>query len=102
MEVAILAALVGVALGHFFKARILFPAFIITGAIISFGAGLANRDRASSIVLALLIAAIALQLGYIVGVACLVCLSRFWMKSSNTRRQADEFLTSLKRRMLSS
>ena len=61
-------SLVGIALGLRFKVLVLVPA-IALAAIFALIVGLARGDGFGSIVLAMAIVGIALQLGYLVGIA---------------------------------
>jgi hypothetical protein len=85
MYVVISAALIGVVLGHFFKTLILLPAFIVTGGLV-LGAGMAHSEPASFVVLALVVAAIALQLGYLVGAASLLFADQWSLPLQSTRQ----------------
>jgi hypothetical protein len=68
MQLAILAGLGGAAFGFglwHFKLLVIFPAFAVTGAFI-LGVGIANSKSVVCIVLALLVAAVGLQVGYLI------------------------------------
>jgi hypothetical protein len=90
MQVAISAALIGIALSCFFKVQSLFPAFAVNAALL-LGAGIANGQSVSSILLMLVVAAVGLQLGYVVGMAIQnvwrAAVSHFDKRLSDIRRQ---------------
>ncbi len=69
MQLVILAGLGGVAFGFglwHFKSLVIFPAFAVTGAFI-LGVGIANSKSVACIALALLVVAVGLQVGYLLG-----------------------------------
>jgi len=67
LALAIIGALVGIVLGLRFKVLVLVPA-IALATILALIIGLARGDGFRSIVLAMVIVGIALQLGYFVGI----------------------------------
>jgi hypothetical protein len=75
MQLAILVALVGVAAGIIlgnFKILILLPAFAVAGAFFLIS-GMARSASVSCIALALPIAMVGLQLGYLAGIVIFAC-----------------------------
>ena len=67
LALAIISALVGIALGLRFKVLVLVPA-IALATILVLIIGLTRGDSFGSIVLAMVIIGIALQLGYLIGI----------------------------------
>ncbi len=67
LALAIISALVGIALGLRFKVLVLVPA-IALATILVLIIGLTRGDSFGSIVLAIVIIGIALQLGYLIGI----------------------------------
>jgi hypothetical protein len=77
-ELAIVSVLVGGALGLRYKVLILVPAFALA-TIIALIFGFARSDGFGSIILAMVVLWIAVQVGYLVGIAIRAAVQR-WKK----------------------
>jgi hypothetical protein len=71
MAITALSLIIGAGLGFRFKVRILIPATILT-VIVAGSIELAQRQDACSSALTAMVAAIAIQMGYLIGVATVI------------------------------